>query len=67
MTKPEAIANARQIALDDDIDMVVCFNPHAEEPYEGLNYTYFPAFTKRLFPHEEIIQTFPARGNADEE
>ncbi len=60
MTQIEATKEAQAIATNENITMVVTFNPYDEDE-EG--YGYMPKGAERIFKHEEIIETIFPGGN----
>ena len=54
MTKEQATAEATKVANDDNIVMVVTFNPYDEEPAQ---YGYFPEGATKIFKFDEVIET----------
>ena len=62
MTKEQAGIEADKIARNDQIEMVVVFNPYAEEPRESYRYGFYPASAARIFQHDETVETIPAGG-----
>lgn len=57
MTKKQAIEEAKEIAKRDGIQMVVTFDPYAENPDETQNYGYHPYAAVGIFKHEEVVKT----------
>jgi hypothetical protein len=51
MTKEQAILEAKKIAREDGIRMIVTFNPYAE--YKTDEWSYLPAAAKSIFSHDE--------------
>ena len=51
MTKEQAIREAKEIAKNDGIRMIVTFDQYAE--YETDQWGYIPAAAKSIFSHEE--------------
>ena len=51
MTKEQAIREATEIAVNDNIRMIVTFNKYAE--YETDQWAYYPAAARSIFAHDE--------------
>ena len=54
MTKEEATAEATKVANDDNIVMVVTFNPYDEEEDK---FGFFPEGATKIFKFDEVIET----------
>ncbi len=57
MTKDQATTEATEIARRDRIQMVVTFDPYAENLDESQNYGYHPHAAVGIFIHEEVVDT----------
>jgi hypothetical protein len=51
MTKEQAIREATEIAVNDNIRMIVTFNQYAE--YETDEWAYYPAAARSIFALDE--------------
>ena len=57
MTKEQATKEATKIAHRDKIQMVVTFNPYAENLDESQNFGYHPHAAIGIFKHEKVVDT----------
>lgn len=65
MTREQATTEATEIAHRNGIQMVVTFDPYAENLDESQNYGYHPHAAVGIFNHEEVVETIRLKGEAN--
>lgn len=56
MTREEATVQARRIARENNIPMVVTKNRYEETPKDEEKYGYMPESASSIFIHDEVIE-----------